>query len=55
VIFVEIQSGTSSLGVVSVYSLAIIGRTISWKIAAAAYATVAIFGTPSGLISRLLL
>jgi uncharacterized membrane protein YraQ (UPF0718 family) len=41
-----------TLGIVSVYSLAIIGKTISWKIAAAAYAAVAALGTLAGLISR---
>jgi uncharacterized membrane protein YraQ (UPF0718 family) len=44
-----------TLGIVSVYSLAIIGRTISWRIAAAAYATVAALGSLAGLISRLLI
>jgi uncharacterized membrane protein YraQ (UPF0718 family) len=44
-----------TLGIVSVYSLAIIGKTISWKIATAAYAAVAALGTLAGLISRLLL
>jgi uncharacterized membrane protein YraQ (UPF0718 family) len=43
-----------TLGIVSVYSLAIIGKTISWKIAAAAYGAVAALGTLAGLISRLL-
>jgi uncharacterized membrane protein YraQ (UPF0718 family) len=44
-----------TLGIVSVYSLAIIGKTISWKIAAAAYAAVAALGTLAGLISRLMI
>jgi uncharacterized membrane protein YraQ (UPF0718 family) len=44
-----------TLGIVSVYSLAIIGKTISWKIATAAYAAVAALGTLAGLISRLMI
>jgi uncharacterized membrane protein YraQ (UPF0718 family) len=44
-----------TLGIVSVYSLAIIGRTISWRIAAAAYATVAALGVLAGLVTRLLI
>jgi uncharacterized membrane protein YraQ (UPF0718 family) len=41
-----------TLGIVSVYSLSIVGKSISWKIAAAAYATVAALGTIAGLITR---
>ena len=41
-----------TLGIISVFSLSIVGKSISWKVAAAAYATVAILGTIAGLISR---
>jgi hypothetical protein len=41
-----------TLGIVSVYSLAIVGKSISWKVAAAAYATVAALGTAAGLLAR---
>jgi len=44
-----------TLGIVSVYSLAIVGRSLSWKVAAAAYGTVAMLGTVAGLIARLLI
>ena len=44
-----------TLGIVSVYSLAIIGRTISWKIATAAYGAVAALGTLAGLVARSLI
>lgn len=30
-----------TLGIISVFSLSVVGKTISWKVAAAAYATVA--------------
>lgn len=41
-----------TLGIVSVYSLSIVGKSISWKVAAAAYATVALLGTVAGLLTR---
>ena len=41
-----------TLGIVSVYSLSIIGKSISWKVATAAFATVSILGTVTGLIAR---
>jgi uncharacterized membrane protein YraQ (UPF0718 family) len=41
-----------TLGIVSVYSLSIIGKSLSWKVATAAFATVAFLGTVSGLIAR---
>jgi uncharacterized membrane protein YraQ (UPF0718 family) len=43
-----------TLGIISVYSLSIIGKSISWRVAAAAYATVAVLGTFAGLIARTL-
>ncbi|HKW62983.1 MAG TPA: permease [Candidatus Acidoferrum sp.] len=42
-----------TLGIVSVYSLSVIGKSVSWKVAAAAYATVAALGTFAGLIASL--
>jgi uncharacterized membrane protein YraQ (UPF0718 family) len=44
----------STLGIVSVFSLAVVGKTISWKLAAATYATVAALGTLTGLLTRAL-
>jgi uncharacterized membrane protein YraQ (UPF0718 family) len=43
-----------TLGIISVYSLSIIGKSISWRVAGAAYATVAVLGTVAGLIARTL-
>jgi hypothetical protein len=43
-----------TLGIISVFSLSVVGKTISWKVAAAAYATVAALGTIAGLLSRTL-
>ena len=41
-----------TLGIISVYSLSIVGKSISWRVAAAAYGTVAALGAVSGLIAR---
>lgn len=41
-----------TLGIISVFSLSVVGKTMSWKIAAAAYATVAALGTAAGLLTR---
>jgi len=41
-----------TLGIISVYSLSVIGKTISWKIAGATYATVVIIGIVAGVIAR---
>jgi uncharacterized membrane protein YraQ (UPF0718 family) len=43
-----------TLGIISVFSLSVVGKTISWKIAAAAYATVAALGILAGLLTRCL-
>jgi uncharacterized membrane protein YraQ (UPF0718 family) len=43
-----------TLGIVSVFSLSVVGKTISWKVAAAAYATVAVLGTVAGFVTRAL-
>lgn len=41
-----------TLGIISVFSASVIGKTISWRVAAAAYGTVAALGVVAGLISR---
>jgi uncharacterized membrane protein YraQ (UPF0718 family) len=41
-----------TLGIVSVFSLSVVGKTISWRVAAAAYATVAALGIIAGLLTR---
>jgi hypothetical protein len=41
-----------TLGIVSVYSLSVVANSISWKIAGAAYTTVAAVGAIAGLIAR---
>ena len=43
-----------TLGIVSVYSLAVVGKSMSWRVAAAAYATVVMLGAGAGVISRFL-
>lgn len=43
-----------TLGIVSVFSLSIVGKSISWKVAVATYATVAALGTVAGLLARLI-
>lgn len=43
-----------TLGIVSVYSLSIVGKSISWKVAAAVYVTVAALGTVAGILTRTL-
>jgi hypothetical protein len=42
-----------TLGIVSVYSLSIVGKSISWRVAGAAYATVALLGTLAGVATRM--
>jgi uncharacterized membrane protein YraQ (UPF0718 family) len=43
-----------TLGIYSVYSFAVLGKTISWKVAASTYGAVAILGVASGVTARLL-
>jgi uncharacterized membrane protein YraQ (UPF0718 family) len=43
-----------TLGIISVYSLSIVGKSISWRVASATYATVAALGAIAGLIARTL-
>jgi uncharacterized membrane protein YraQ (UPF0718 family) len=42
-----------TLGIFSIYSFAMVGKTISWKIAAAVYSAVAFFGAVAGLATRI--
>jgi uncharacterized membrane protein YraQ (UPF0718 family) len=41
-----------TLGIISVYSLSVVGKTISWKIAWATYAMVVFLGIIAGLAAR---
>ena len=41
-----------TLGIISVFSLSVIGKSISWRVAAAAYSTVAFLGTAAGILTR---
>jgi hypothetical protein len=41
-----------TLGIISVFSLSIIAKSISWRVAAAAYATVSALGAVAGVIAR---
>ncbi len=43
-----------TLGIISVYSLSVMGKTISWRIAAATYAVVVALGIVAGLVTRAL-
>jgi uncharacterized membrane protein YraQ (UPF0718 family) len=43
-----------TLGILSVYSASVVGKTISWRVAGAAYATVAALGIVAGLLSRII-
>jgi uncharacterized membrane protein YraQ (UPF0718 family) len=42
-----------TLGIISVYSLSVVGKSLSWRVAAAAYATVAALGAIAGLLTRM--
>jgi uncharacterized membrane protein YraQ (UPF0718 family) len=44
-----------TLGITSVYSLSVVGKSLSWRVAALAYATVAALGTLAGLLTRMFL
>jgi hypothetical protein len=44
-----------TLGIISVYSLSVVGRSLSWRVAAAIYATVAALGTIAGVLTRVFL
>lgn len=43
-----------TLGIISVFSLSVIGKTISWRIAGAAFATVTALGIVVGLVTRVI-
>jgi uncharacterized membrane protein YraQ (UPF0718 family) len=43
-----------TLGIISVYSLAVVGKTISWKIAGATYSVVVLLGIAAGVAVRTL-
>ncbi len=42
-----------TLGIISVFSASVIGKTISWRVAAATYGAVVALGVAAGLISRM--
>jgi len=41
-----------TLGIISVFSLSVLGKTISWRLAGAAYATVSALAVVAGVIAR---
>ena len=41
-----------TLGIISVFSLSVVGKSISWKIAAATYSTVVLLGVLAGVLTR---
>jgi uncharacterized membrane protein YraQ (UPF0718 family) len=43
-----------TLGIISILSLSVVGKTISWRVAAASYAAVAALGIAAGLLTRML-
>jgi hypothetical protein len=43
-----------TLGIISVFSLSVVGKTISWKVAAGAYASVVALGTLAGILTKVL-
>jgi hypothetical protein len=43
-----------TLGIYSVYSIAVLGKTISWKVATATYAAVAVLGCLAGAAASIL-
>lgn len=43
-----------TLGIISVFSLSVVAKSLSWKVAAATYATVAALGAAAGLATRFL-
>ena len=42
-----------TLGIISVFSASVLGKTISWRVGVAAYGTVVALGVAAGLISRI--
>ena len=43
-----------TLGIISVFSLSVVGKAISWKVAGAAYAPVVILGSFAGILTKAL-
>lgn len=43
-----------TLGIISVFSLSVVGKTISWRVAAAAYGTVVVLGIAAGILTKFL-
>jgi uncharacterized membrane protein YraQ (UPF0718 family) len=43
-----------TLGIISVFSLSVVGKTISWKVAAGAYASVVALGTLAGILTKVM-
>lgn len=43
-----------TLGIISVFSLSVVGKTISWRVAAAAYASVVALGAFAGILTKVL-
>jgi uncharacterized membrane protein YraQ (UPF0718 family) len=43
-----------TLGIVSVFSLSVVGKTISWRVAAATYGVVVVLGVVAGIVVRTL-
>jgi hypothetical protein len=43
-----------TLGIISVFSLSIVGKTISWKVAGFSYGAVVALGILSGLLTQIL-
>jgi uncharacterized membrane protein YraQ (UPF0718 family) len=43
-----------TLGIISVFSVSVVGKSISWKVAAAAYGTVVALGALAGILTRIL-
>jgi hypothetical protein len=41
-----------TLGIISVFSLSVLGKTISWRLAGAVYVTVAALGVVAGVIAH---
>ena len=41
-----------TLGIISVYSLSVVGKTLSWKVASATYGVVVMLGAIAGVIAR---
>jgi hypothetical protein len=47
-----VNAALCTLGILSVYSASVVGKTISWRVRGAAYATVVVLGIAAGSVSR---